>query len=60
MEARTLLDYGALTCFINKELMWQYKLALMEKNIPVSIDVIDGQNLSLRPLSQDPRMWNLH
>jgi hypothetical protein len=34
MEAQTLLDYNASTSFINKELVRQYKLALMKKNTP--------------------------
>jgi hypothetical protein len=55
MEAWTFLDYGASTCFINKELVWQYKLALVEKSIPVSIDIIDGWNLSLKPLTHETK-----
>ncbi len=42
MEAQTLLDCGASTCFMYKELMQQYKLALMENNILVQIEVING------------------
>jgi hypothetical protein len=42
MEAQTLLDFGALACFMDKKLMWQYKLALVEKNTPVLVEVIDG------------------
>jgi len=32
MEAQTLINSSALTCFIDKELVWQYKLALVKKN----------------------------
>jgi hypothetical protein len=42
MEAQTLLDSGALTCFINKKLVQQYKLALVKKIIPMPMEVIDG------------------
>jgi hypothetical protein len=31
MEAQTLVDFSASTCFIYKELMRQYKLVLVEK-----------------------------
>ncbi len=42
MEAQTLLDCGASTCFMYKELVQQYKLVLKENNILVQIEVIDG------------------
>jgi hypothetical protein len=32
---------------MDKELVQQYKLALVEKNAPMSVQVIDGQRLSL-------------
>jgi len=48
IEAQTFFDSNASTCFMDKELVRQYKLVLMEKNTPVSIEVIDGQSLSLR------------
>ncbi len=31
MEAQTFLDLGASSCFMDKELVWQYNLALVEK-----------------------------
>jgi hypothetical protein len=42
MEAQTFFDWGTWTCFMYKELVQQYKLALMENNTPVSIEAIDG------------------
>jgi len=46
MEAQTFLDYGAPTCFMDKELVWQYKLVLMEKNTLMLVEVIDGWSFS--------------
>jgi hypothetical protein len=42
MEAQAFFDYGASTCFMDKELMQQYKLVLMEKNTLMLVEVIDG------------------
>jgi hypothetical protein len=42
MEAQELLDYGASTCFMDKELVQQYKLTLVEKNTLMLVKVIDG------------------
>ncbi len=47
--------FSTLTCFMNKELMWLYKLALVEKNTLMLIEVIDGQNLSLRPVTHETK-----
>jgi hypothetical protein len=46
MEVQTFFDFNTSTCFMDKELVGQYKLAPMEKSTPVPIKVIDGQNLS--------------
>jgi hypothetical protein len=35
--------------------MWQYKLALMEKNTSVPIDVINGHNLLSRPIIHETK-----
>jgi hypothetical protein len=51
METQTLFDCGASTCFMYKKLVQQYKLALMENNTPMLIEVIDGQSLSLGPIT---------
>jgi hypothetical protein len=42
MEVQTFFDFGTLTCFIDKELVRQYNLALLEKNIPMLVEVING------------------
>jgi hypothetical protein len=55
METQTFFDFGALTCFIDKELVQQYKLTLMEKNTLVPIEVIDGWNLSSRPVAHETK-----
>jgi len=46
MEAQAFIDYGTLTCFIDKELVWLYKLNLVEKNALVQVDVIYGRSFS--------------
>jgi hypothetical protein len=55
MEAQTFFDFGALTSFIDKELVQQYKLVLMEKNTLVPIEVIDGWSFSLRPVAHETK-----
>jgi hypothetical protein len=42
MEVQTLFDFGTSTCLMDKELVPQYKLALMGKNTPMLVEVIDG------------------
>jgi hypothetical protein len=46
MEAQTLIDFSTSTCFMDKELVGQYKLVLVEKNIPMSVEVINGWSFS--------------
>jgi IMP cyclohydrolase len=48
MEAKTFFNYGALACYMDKELVWQYKLVLMEKNTPMLTEVVDGRSFSSR------------
>jgi hypothetical protein len=48
MEAQALINYGASTCFMDKGLVWQYKLALVEKSTLVLVEVIDVWNFSLK------------
>jgi len=56
MEAQTFFDSNALACFMYKELVWKYKLAIMEKNTPMPVKmVINGRNLSLRPITYDTK-----
>jgi len=42
IEAQTLIDFGTSTCFMNKELMQQYKLDIVEESTPMLVEVIDG------------------
>jgi hypothetical protein len=44
---------------MDKELIQQYKLALMEKNTLVSIEVIDGQNFSSRLVIHETEPLNV-
>ncbi len=46
MQTQALLDLRASTCFIDKELVSQHNLALVEKLTLVGVKVIDGQNFS--------------
>jgi hypothetical protein len=59
MEAQALFYFGASTCFMDKELMWQYKLVLMEKNTLVSVEVIDGWSFSLGPITHETKLLNV-
>jgi hypothetical protein len=56
MEAQTLLDSHASTCFIDKELVQQYKLALVENNTLVLVEVIDGQSFSLKLITHETKV----
>jgi hypothetical protein len=55
MEARTLFDYGTLACFINKELVRQFKLAQVENNTLMLVEVINSQNLSSRLIKHETK-----
>jgi hypothetical protein len=46
IKTQTLLDSGASTCFVDKELVQQHKLALVKKVTLIGIEVIDSQSLS--------------
>ncbi len=46
MEAQTLIDFSTSTCFMDKELVRQYKLVLVEKSILVLVEVINGWSFS--------------
>jgi len=59
MEAQTHLNSSTSTCFINKKLVQQYKLALVEKNTLVLIKVIDGHSLSLGPIAHETKALNV-
>ncbi len=55
MWTQTLFDLGASTCFINKELVWQHNLALVEKMTPLVVEVIDGHNLSSKLITHETK-----
>jgi len=59
MEAQTHFNSSTSTCFINKKLVQQYKLALVEKNTLVLIKVIDGHSLSLGPIAHETKALNV-
>jgi hypothetical protein len=59
MEAQTLHDYGTSTCFIDKKLVRQYKLGLMKKTTLVSIEVINGRNLSSGLVTHETKALNV-
>jgi hypothetical protein len=44
MRTQTLFDSWAFACFIDKELVRQHNLALLEKTTLVVVEVIDGWN----------------
>ncbi len=56
METQTLLDFGVSTCFINKELVQQYKLALVKNNTPVPVEIIDGQSFSSKLITHETKV----
>jgi len=59
MEAQTVIDFSTLTCFIDKKMVQQYKLVLVENNALVSIEVINGWNLSLKPVTHETKILDL-
>jgi hypothetical protein len=58
MEAQTFFNFGTSTCFMDKELVRQYKLALVEKNTLVLVEVINGQSLLLGPVTHETKPLN--
>jgi hypothetical protein len=59
IKAQTFLDFGTLTCFVDKELVPQYKLNIMEKNTQTPIEVISGQSLSSGPITHETKPLNV-
>jgi hypothetical protein len=47
LQTQALFHVGASARFINKELVRQHNLVLVEKVTPMAVEVINGQNLSL-------------
>jgi hypothetical protein len=58
MIVRTLapFDSGASACFIDKKLVRQHNLALVEKVTPMAIEVINCQNLFSRSITHETKM----
>jgi hypothetical protein len=59
MEAQTFLDFGTSICSIDKKLVQQYKLALMEKNTLISIEAIDGWSFSSKLITHETKALNI-
>jgi hypothetical protein len=55
IKTQTLLDSSASTCFVDKELVQQHKLALVKKVTLIGIEVIDSQSLSSRPMTHEAK-----
>jgi hypothetical protein len=45
MDAQTFFYFSTSTCFVDKELVQQYKLILVEKSTPIPVEIIDGRSL---------------
>jgi hypothetical protein len=56
---QTLLHSGASTCFINKRLVQQHNLALVEKATLMEVKVINGWNLSSRPITHETKVLKI-
>ncbi len=54
-RTQALIDLGAFTCFINKELVRQHNLSLVKKMTPMAIEMINGQNLSSRLVTHETK-----
>jgi len=55
MQAQTFIDSGALKCFMDKELVWQYKLVLMEKNTLMLVEIVDGWSFSSKLITHETK-----
>jgi hypothetical protein len=55
LEAQTLFDSSASRYFIIKNLVRQYKLAVVEKNTQMLIEVIHGWSLSSGPITHETK-----
>jgi hypothetical protein len=59
METKALFDFSAYACFINKELMQRHKMIIMKKNMSIAMEVINGQNLSSRPVTHETKALDI-
>jgi hypothetical protein len=42
MDTKALFDSGASACFIDNELVWQHKMIIVKKSMPITMEIIDG------------------
>jgi hypothetical protein len=47
IKIQTMFDFGASTCFVDKELVQQHKLTLVKKITSIGVEVDDNQSFSL-------------
>jgi hypothetical protein len=59
METKTLFDFGASTCFIDKELVQQHKMIFVKKNTLVLVEVIDGRSLFLGHVMHETKVLDI-
>jgi hypothetical protein len=59
MEIKTLFDFGASPCFIDKELVQQHKMILMKKSTLITMEVINGQSLSLKHMMHETKALDI-
>jgi hypothetical protein len=59
VRTQTLFDSSASACFIDKELVQQHNLVLVEKATPVVVKVIDGWNLSLGSITHETKVLTI-
>ncbi len=59
LRTQVLFDSGAFACFIDKELVQQYNLALVEKMTLMVVKVINGWNLSSRLVTHETKVLKI-
>jgi len=59
METKTLLDFSAFVCFINKELVWWHKMIFVEKNMLIAMEVIDGWSFFPKPMTHETKALDI-
>ena len=60
IKVSALLDSGASACFIDKDFAERYKLPLVTKKCPVSIEVIDGRPLVSGDVTQETKALDIY
>ncbi len=56
MQTHSLFGSRASTCFIDKELVRQHNLALVEKMTPMAIEMINGQKKKLGIITHETKV----